>query len=143
MKSSILIDNIELPIIINGLAKFDGRKKQYIPYPDIIEKSGEARRREIVLLAALQGMWEKLRQAYPDKINKLKLTEKYYCKACAFKSSFLPITVAYHAIIIDERWLRWDKALQQFEQDLHQHIQPLNSQGFGEFKTYAHCALLS
>lgn len=138
MKSSTLIDNIELPIIINSLAKFDGRKKQYIPCPEVIEKSGEAKQREIVLLARLQSKWEQLRQAYPDELNKLKLTNKYYRKACAFKSSFLPVAVDHRTIMMDERWLRWDKALQQFEQDLHQHIQPLNSQGFGEFKTYAH-----
>ena len=139
MKSTKLIDNIELPKIINGLAKFDGRKKQYILYPEVIEKSGEARQREIILLATLQTKWEQLRQAYPDELNKLKLTTKYYRKACLFnKHSFLPITVAHHTIIIDERWLRWDQVLQQFEQDLYQRIQPLDLQGFSEFQTYVH-----
>ena len=137
MKSTKLIDNIDLPKIINGLAKFNGRKKQYVPYPEVIEKSGEARQREIVLLATLQTKWEQLRQAYSDDLNKLKLTKKYQRKSCLFnKHPFLPIKVAYRTIVIDERWLRWDQALQQFEQDLYQQIQPLNSQGYSEFQLY-------
>ena len=88
MKSTKLIDNIELPKIINGLAKFNGRKKQYVPYPEVIDKSGEARRREIILLATLQTKWEQLRQAYPDNLNKLKLTKKYQRKACLFNKHF-------------------------------------------------------
>lgn len=137
MKSTKLIDNIELPKIINGLAKFNGRKKQYVPYPEVIDKSGEARRREIILLATLQTKWEQLRQAYPDNLNKLKLTKKYQRKAYLFnKHSFLPIKVTYRTIVIDERWLRWDQALQQFEQDLYQQIQLLNSKGYSEFQLY-------
>lgn len=137
MKSTKLIDNIELPNIINGLAKFNGRKKQYVPYPEVIEKSGEAKGREIVLLAMLQTKWEQLRQAYPDDLNKLKLTKKYYRKACEFnKRPFSPVKVAYLTIVIDERWLNWGQIFQQFECDLHQQIQPLNSQGFSEFQSY-------
>ena len=32
----MLIDKLRLPKIIDDLAKFDGRKKRYVPYPSIM-----------------------------------------------------------------------------------------------------------
>ena len=38
----MLIDKLRLPKIIDDLAKFDGRKKRYVPYPSILKDSDMA-----------------------------------------------------------------------------------------------------
>lgn len=74
MEHVVLVNEIKLPKIIDTLAKFDGRKKAYIPDSQILEEVGKAKQLEIGLLAKFQTKWEQLRQAYPDNIKILKNT---------------------------------------------------------------------
>ena len=47
MEHVVLVNEIKLPKIIDTLAKFDGRKKAYIPDPQILEEVGKAKQLEI------------------------------------------------------------------------------------------------
>lgn len=132
------MNNIKLPKITNDLAKFNRIKKQYIAYPEVLEKHNDTKQREILLLTELQTKWEQLRLEYPDDNNKLKSIKKYCLKVFAFnKQIFLPITT-HGTVLIDERWLDWSQLLHQFYNELYRHIQPLTPQGFSEFQTYVH-----
>ena len=77
----MLINEIQLPKIINDLAKFDGRKKRYVPYPSILKDSDTVRTREIHLLADLQTEWESLKRIHPGSIGFIKSFNKYYQQA--------------------------------------------------------------
>ena len=59
----MLIDNIHLPKIIDGLAKFDGRKKRYVPYPSEL-KDDIPKKYDLQLLADLQTEWDSLQKSY-------------------------------------------------------------------------------
>ena len=137
-----IINSVALPSIISDLAKFDGRKKRYVPYPDILVKSSESRQHQIELLAVLQTKWEELQQVHPDGLNTIKQTKKYCHKACNYrKHSFLLATDASDAIDsinIDPRWLRWDLLIRQFYSALNQKITPINLTGFALFQDYVH-----
>jgi len=139
----IIINSVELPNIISKLAKFDGRKKRYVPYSDVLVQSGEARKYEIELLANLQTKWEQLRQDYPDDLSKVKRTHKYCRKACDYrKHTFLPVSDTVHIINskgrIDRRWLRWDILIKAFYTVLNEQVTPINSAGFEVFQDYIH-----
>ncbi|WP_169391989.1 MULTISPECIES: site-specific integrase [Psychrobacter] len=84
----MIINDIKPSKIIDELAKFDGRKKAYIPDPKVMENANETKRLEITLLAQFQTEWERLRQLYPDDINKLKPTKKHFQKA-----SIIPVSL--------------------------------------------------
>ena len=138
MEHVVLVNEIKLPKIIDTLAKFDGRKKAYIPDPQILEEVGKAKQLEIGLLAKFQTKWEQLRQAYPDNIKILKDTKKYSRKACAYHShTFLVEKHRCRIIYFDKRWWRWDLLLQQFNIVLNQQIRPIDAEGFLEFQSYA------
>lgn len=139
----IIINSVELPSIIKALAKFDGRKKRYIPYLDVLENSSETRQHAIELLAALQTKWEQLRQNYPGDLSKIKRTHKYCRKACAYHThTFLPATDTAHIInsniYNDRRWLRWDLLIKAFYTVLNEQVTPINSAGFEIFQDYIH-----
>lgn len=74
----MLIDNTRLPKIIDDLARFDGRKKRYVPYPSVIDDSNPARKRELQLLADLQTQWELLLKKYPGNVRFTQSFNKYY-----------------------------------------------------------------
>ena len=54
MEHVVLVNEIKPPKIIDTLAKFDGRKKAYIPDSQILEEVGKAKQLEIGLLAKFQ-----------------------------------------------------------------------------------------
>ena len=58
----MLIDKLRLPKIIDDLAKFDRRKKRYVPHPSALEGSSTPRQRELELLSNLQTEWEALQK---------------------------------------------------------------------------------
>lgn len=139
MEHVVLVNEIKPPKIIDTLAKFDGRKKAYVPDTQILEEVGKAKQLEMGLLAKFQTKWEQLRQAYPDNINKLKDTKKYSRKACAYHShTFLIEKHRCRIIYFDKRWWRWDLLLQQYNIVLNQQIRPIDAEGFLEFQSYAH-----
>ncbi|WP_348549581.1 site-specific integrase [Psychrobacter sp. KFRI-CH2-11] len=138
----IIINSVELPNIISKLAKFDGRKKRYVAYSDVLAQSSEARNYEIELLANLQTKWEQLRQDYPSDLSKVKRTHKYCRKACAYHTqTFLPVVntiSATHNLNIDRRWLRWDLLIAAFYTALNEQVTPINSAGFAVFQDFIH-----
>jgi len=139
MTSITIINSVALPSIISDLAKFDGRKKCYVPYPDTLEKSSESRQHQIELLAALQTKWEQLRHEYPDELSKIKRTKKYCYKACTYKNhTFIPIINTSSIVNKEEQWLRWDLLIRQFYSVLNQQIMPINLAGFALFQDYIH-----
>ena len=129
----MLINEIQLPKIIDNLAKFDGRKKRYVPYPSILKDSDTARTREIQLLADLQTEWESLKRIHPGSIGFIKSFNKYYRQVLWSDErifSFSPSSSDY----FDSSWLSWSQALSQFQHDFYEQLKPLSSEGFYEFQ---------
>ena len=130
----MLINEIQLPKIIDDLAKFDGRKKRYVPYPSILKDSDTLRAREIQLLADLQTEWESLKRIHPGRIGFIKSFNKYYQQALWPDErifSFLPSSSDY----FDLSWLSWSQALSQFQGALYKQLKPLSQEGFDEFQS--------
>jgi len=130
----MLINEIQLPKIIDDLAKFDGRKKRYVPYPSILKDSDTARTREIQLLADLQTEWESLKRIHPGSIGFIKSFNKYYQQALWPNKrifSFSPSSSDY----FDLSWLSWSQSLSQFQIELYRQLEPLSQEGFDEFQS--------
>ncbi|MBI0427300.1 tyrosine-type recombinase/integrase [Psychrobacter sp. NG27] len=130
----MLINEIQLPKIINDLARFDGRKKRYVPYPSILKDSDTARTREIQLLADLQTEWESLKRIHPGSIGFIKSFNKYYQQALWPNErifSFSPSSSDY----FDLSWLSWSQSLSQFQRELYRQLEPLSQEGFDEFQS--------
>lgn len=131
---TMLINETQLPKIIDDLAKFDGRKKRYVPYPSILEDSDTVRTREIQLLADLQTEWESLKRIHPGSIGFIKSFNKYYRQALWPDErifSFSPSSSDY----FDSSWLYWSQALNQFQGELYKQLKPLSQEGFDEFQS--------
>ena len=130
----MLINEIKLPKIIDDLAKFDGRKKRYVPYPSILKDSDTARTREIKLLADLQTEWESLKRIHPGSIGFIQSFNKYYQQALWPNERiflFSPSSSDY----FDLSWLFWSQSLSQFQGTLHKQLEPLSQEGFDEFQS--------
>ncbi|WP_025645148.1 MULTISPECIES: tyrosine-type recombinase/integrase [unclassified Psychrobacter] len=130
----MLINEIQLPKIIDDLAKFDGRKKRYVPYPSILKDSDTVRTREIQLLADLQTEWESLKRIHPGSIGFIKSFNKYYQQALWPNKrifSFSPSSSDY----FDLSWLSWSQSLSQFQIELYRQLEPLSQEGFDEFQS--------
>ncbi|AOY43364.1 MULTISPECIES: tyrosine-type recombinase/integrase [Psychrobacter] len=130
----MLINEIKLPKIIDDLAKFDGRKKRYVPYPSILKDSDTARTREIKLLADLQTEWESLKRVHPGSIGFIQSFNKYYQQALWPNErifSFSPSSSDY----FDLSWLSWSQSLSQFQIELYRQLEPLSQEGFDEFQS--------
>ena len=130
----MLINEIQLPKIIDNLAKFDGRKKRCVPYPSILKDSDTARKREIQLLADLQTEWESLKRTHPGNIGFIKSFNKYYQQALWPNErifSFSPSSKDY----FDLSWLSWSQSLSQFQRELYRQLEPLSQEGFDEFQS--------
>ncbi|MFP3455935.1 tyrosine-type recombinase/integrase [Psychrobacter sp. SIMBA_152] len=130
----MLINEIQLPKIINDLARFDGRKKRYVPYPSILKDSDTARTREIQLLADLQTEWESLKRIHPGSIGFIKSFNKYYQQTLWPNERiflFSPSSSDY----FDLSWLSWSQSLSQFQRELYRQLEPLSQEGFGEFQS--------
>lgn len=131
---TMLINEIQLPKIIDDLAKFDGRKKRYVPYPSILKDSDTVRTREIQLLADLQTEWESLKRIHPGSIGFIKSFDKHYQQALWPDErifSFFPSSSDY----FDLSWLSWSQALSQFKGELYKQLKPLSQKGFDEFQS--------
>ena len=67
-------ENVRPTKIIDGLARFDGRRKKYVPYPSVLDSSCDTEKFRILLLADLQTNWEQLRKQYVGNSNSLQST---------------------------------------------------------------------
>ncbi|QCB30133.1 MULTISPECIES: hypothetical protein [Psychrobacter] len=129
----MLIDNIHLPKIIDGLAKFDGRKKRYVPYPSVIDDSNPARKRELQLLADLQTQWELLLKKYPGNVRFTQSFNKYYGQVlCPDNRTFLAISSPVS--FADKLWLPQSQVIGQFQRDFTNKLKPLSGEGFDKFQ---------
>ena len=129
----MLIDNVHLPKIIDGLAKFDGRKKRYVPYPSVIDDSNPARKRELQLLADLQTQWELLLKKYPGNVRFTQSFNKYYGQVLwpdnrTFLAISSPVSFA------DKLWLPQSQVIGQFQRDFTNKLKPLSGEGFDKFQ---------
>ena len=131
----MLIDNIHLPKIIDGLAKFDGRKKRYVPYPSEL-KDPSSKKYDLQLLADLQTEWESLQKSYAGNIRLTQSIDKYYEH---YEQVLWPDTRTFLAIsspvsFADELWLPKSQMLGQFQRDFINKLKPLSNEGFDKFK---------
>ena len=129
----MLIDKLRLPKIIDGLAKFDGRKKCYVPYPLIPKDSDPIRKREIQLLADLQTEWDSLLKIYPGNIRFIKSFDKYY-RQMLWPDERIFLAVPSSSDYIDALWLSWSQTLGQYQHNFYEQLRPLSSEGFDEFQ---------
>ena len=129
----MLIDNIHLPKIIDNLAKFDGRKKRYVPYPSKLEDSRKSGKREIELWADLQTEWESLQKAYPGNIKFIKSFDKHY-EQVLWPDNRIFLALPSSRDDIDLLWVSWSQALRQCQHDFYEKLRPLSNEGFDEFQ---------
>lgn len=129
----MLIDKLRLPKIIDDLAKFDGRKKRYVPYRSILKDSDAARQQEIKLLADLQTEWDSLQKVYPGNIRFIKSFDKYY-RQVLWPDERIFLAVPSSSDYIDALWLSWSQTLAQYQYDFYEQLRPLSSEGFDEFQ---------
>ena len=129
----MLIDELQLPKIIDGLAKFDRRKKRYVPYPSKLEDSRKSGKREIELWADLQTEWESLQKAYPGNIKFVKSFDKDY-KQVLWPDNRIFVATPSFRDDIDLLWLSWSQALGQCQHDFYEKLRPLSNEGFDEFQ---------
>ncbi|MCG3878454.1 site-specific integrase [Psychrobacter sp. Ps6] len=131
----MLIDNIHLPKIIDGLAKFDGRKKRYVPYPSEL-KDDVPKNYDIKLLADLQTEWDFLQKSYPGNIRLTQSISKYYghYEQVLWPDSrtFFPMPSPISRA--DELWLPESQVIGQFQRDFTNKLKPLSGEGFDNFQ---------
>ncbi|WP_420229343.1 hypothetical protein ACOBWA_10780 [Psychrobacter sp. ER1] len=132
----MLIDNIHLPKIIDGLAKFDGRKKRYVPYPSLLNDSNPARKRELQLLVDLQTQWELLLEIHPGNIRFVQSFNKYYghYEQVLWPDSRTFLAIPNPVSFADELWLPESQMLGQFQRDFTNKLKPLSGEGFDKFQ---------
>lgn len=129
----MLIDNIHLPKIIDGLAKFDGRKKRYVPYPSILRSGDTARIREIQLLADLQTQWELLLKKHPGNVRFTQSFNKHY-KQMLWPDNRTFLAMPRPVSFTDELWLPESQMLGQFQRNFTNKRKPLSGEGFDKFQ---------
>ena len=129
----MLIDNIYLPKITDGLAKFDGRKKRYVPYPSILKDSDQVREREIQLLADLQTEWDSLQKAHPGNIRFIKSFDKHY-EQVLWPDNRIFLAITSPASYAEELWLPQSQVIGQFQRDFNNKLKPLSDEGFDKFQ---------
>ena len=129
----MLIDNIHLPKIIDGLAKFDGRKKRYVIYPSVLDDSNPARKRELQLLVDLQTQWELLLKRHPGNVRFTQSFNKHY-KQVLWPGSRTFLVIPSPVNFSDELWLPESQMLGQFQRDFINKLKPLSKEGFDKFQ---------
>jgi integrase len=130
----MLIDKLRLPRIIDDLAKFDGRKKRYVPYPSILKDSDAIRKREIQLLADLQTKWDSLQKVYPGNIRFIKSFNKHY-RQVLWSSDRTFLALQSPTSYADELWLPQSQVIGQFQRGFNEQLRPLSNEGFDKFQT--------
>ncbi len=129
----MLIDNIHLPKITDGLAKFDGRKKRYVLYPSILKDSDQVRECEIQLLADLQTEWDSLQKAHPGNIRFIKSFDKHY-EQVLWPDNRIFLAIPNPASYAEELWLPQSQVIGQFQRDFNNKLKPLSDEGFDKFQ---------
>lgn len=129
----MLINKIHLPKIIDNLARFDGRKKRYVPYPSILKDSDPVRKREIQLLSDLQTEWESLQKAYPGNIRFTKSFDEPYRQVIWPDNCFF-LAISAPSDYVNALWLSWSQTLGQYQHDFYEQLRPLSNEGFDEFQ---------
>ncbi|MFK3990424.1 tyrosine-type recombinase/integrase [Psychrobacter sp. NPDC064578] len=128
----MLIDNIHLPKIIDGLANFDGRKRRYVPYPSEL-KDDSPKKYDIQLLADLQTEWDSLQRTHPGNIRFTKSFDKYY-EQVLWPSNGTFLVIPSPISFADELWLLQSQELDQFQRDFDNKLKPLSNEGFDKFQ---------
>lgn len=128
----MLIDNIHLPKIIDGLANFDGRKRRYVPYPSEL-KDDSPTKYDIQLLADLQTEWDFLQRTHPGNIRFTKSFDKYY-EQVLWPSNRTFLVIPSPVSFADELWLLQSQELDQFQRDFNNKLKPLSNEGFDKFQ---------
>ncbi|MGP5556186.1 tyrosine-type recombinase/integrase [Psychrobacter celer] len=131
----MLIDNIHLPKIIDGLAKFDGRKKRYVPYPSEL-KDDIPKKYDLQLLADLQTEWDSLQKSYPGNIRLTQSINKYYghYEQVLWPDNRTFLAISNPVSFADELWLPESQMLGQFQRDFTNKLKPLSGEGFDKFQ---------
>ena len=114
-------NEIQLPKIIDDLAKFDGRKKRYVPYPSILKDSDAIRKREIQLLADLQTKWDSLKKTYPGNIRFIKSFNKHY-RQVLWPNDRIFLALQGATSYADGLWLPQSQVIGQFQRDFNEQL---------------------
>lgn len=80
---------LNTPKIIDGLAKFDGRKKKYVPYPEVYNQSSDIEKLRISVFSELQTLWEQLQKEHPGNIRFLKSSSKFFELVAPVKKKYI------------------------------------------------------
>ena len=118
------------PKIIDGLAKFDGRKKKYVPYPKIYNQSSETEKLQILVFSELQTMWERLQKEHPGNVRHLKSVSKFFQLAAPVESFIFKHCSSES---FDRQWLYWNLSLSNFHYQIYENLRPISDKGYREF----------
>ncbi|WP_299068100.1 tyrosine-type recombinase/integrase [uncultured Psychrobacter sp.] len=117
------------PKIVDGLAKFDGRKKKYVPYPEIYNQSSETEKLKILVFSELQTLWERLQKEHPGNIRHLKSVSKFFQLAAPVESFiFKPCLESFTS-----QWPYWNLSPSNFHYQTYENLRPISDKGYREF----------
>lgn len=117
------------PKIVDGLAKFDGRKKKYVPYPEIYNQSSETEKLKILVFSELQTLWERLQKEHPGNIRYLKSVSKFFQLAAPVESFiFKPCLESFTS-----QWPYWNLSPSNFHYQTYKNLRPISDKGYREF----------
>lgn len=131
MEGQVML-KLNTPKIIDGLAKFDGRKKKYVPYPEIYNKSNEVEKLWISVLSELQKLWEQLQKEHPGNIRFLKSTSKFFELAAPVESLSFELK-PYSQQEFNRLQLYWSSYPPNFHYQVYERLRPLSSVGYQKF----------
>ena len=117
------------PKIVDGLAKFDGRKKKYVSYPEIYNQSSETEKLKILVFSELQTLWERLQKEHPGNIRYLKSVSKFFQLAAPVESFiFKPCLESFTS-----QWPYWNLSPSNFHYQTYKNLRPISDKGYREF----------
>lgn len=130
---------LHVPKIIDGLAKFDGRKNKYVPDPKIYNQSSDIDQLRISLFSELQTLLEQLQKEHPGNIRFLKSTSKFFQLAAPVKSiTFKPQQGSLERF--NRLYLLWHSHPSNFHYKVYESLRPVSSTGYRKF--HEQCNLL-
>lgn len=121
---------LNTPKIIDGLAKFDGRKKKYVPYPEVYNQSSDIEKLRISVFSELQTLWEQLQKEHRGNIRFLKSSSKFFELVAPVKKN---IFNHFSSENFNRQWLYWNLGPSNFHYQVYENLTPISEIGYRKF----------
>ena len=121
---------LNTPKIIDGLAKFDGRKKKYVPYAEVYNQSSDIEKLRISVFSELQTLWEQLQKEHPGNIRFLKSSSKFFELVAPVKKIIFDHCSSEN---FNRQWLCWNLGPSNFHYQVYENLTPISDIGYRKF----------